>query len=255
MSGVATREGQGSGLVEAMAPSRDQRLPWAVPAAVAASWAVVVAAEARGALLLDHAAIFEGGQAESTAVGLFLLGWLVMVVAMMVPAAFPAIREVATRGAGVGAFLVGFGAVWALFGWAALSLDSVVHRTVEQQSWLGTRPHLVAAALLVLVGLGQFAPLKHRCLAACRHWTAGPAASPRHRDSFVDGARFGQLCLGCDGGLMLLMFTAGGSGVAGMVGLSVAMAAERKAWLNGSLHRWIGAVILTAAALVVTSGL
>jgi hypothetical protein len=54
---------------------------------------------------------------------------------------------------------------------------------------------------------------------------------------------------------MLLMFAAGGIGVAGMVVLSVAMAAERKAWLKGSVHRWIGAVILTLAAVAVASEL
>jgi predicted metal-binding membrane protein len=252
---VSTQEGgQELGLVEAMELRSDQRLPWAVPAAVAAAWAIVVAGEASGASLLDHDAIFEGGRTEWAAVGLFLVGWLVMVAAMMLPTSFPAIRDVATRGAGVGAFLGGFGAVWALFGWAALTLDSVVHRTVDDQPWLGRRPHLVAAGLLVLVGVAQVAPLKHRCLAACRHWTAGPQAR-RHRGSFVDGARYGQLCVGCDGPLMLLMFAAGGIGVAGMVVLSVAMAAERKAWLKGSVHRWIGAVILTLAAVAVASEL
>jgi predicted metal-binding membrane protein len=253
---VSSRAGdRESGSVGAIALGPYQRVPWAVPLAVAASWATLVAAQASGARLLDHHAIFLGGRAESAAVGLFLVGWLVMVAAMMLPSSLPAIRDVSSQGAGVGAFLGGFGAVWALFGWAALGLDSVVHRTVDAQPWLGTRPHLVAAGLVAVVGVVQFAPMKRRCLAACRHWTAAPELLRRRGASVVAGARYGQLCLGCDGGLMLLMFVAGGSGVAGMAVLSVVMAAERTAWLKGSVHRWIGAIILSSAALVAASEL
>jgi len=256
VSSVSTRAAaQEPGRVTTMALRPDRRLLWPVPVAVAASWATLVAVEAGGTRLLDHDAIFEGGRGDWAGVGLFLLGWLVMVSAMMLPASLPAIGDVAARQAGVGAFLAGFGAVWAVFGWAALSLDSVVHRTVDAHPWLGARPHLVAAALLTAVGVAQFAPVKRRCLAACRHWTAGPRVLGRRRRSFTDGARYGQLCLGCDGGLMLLMFAAGGSGVAGMAVLTVVMAVERKAWLKGSADRWVGAAVLIAAALAVASEL
>lgn len=256
MSSVSTRSaGEVAGRVGSIALRPDQRLPWAVPAAVAASWTTLVAVQARGSHLLDHDAIFEGGRGNWAAVGLFMVGWLVMVSAMMLPASLPAIRDVATREAGVGVFLGGFGVVWALFGWAGLSLDSVVHRTVDAQPWLGARPHLVAAGLLTAIGVLQFTPLKRRCLAACGHWMVGSQDAGRRSGSFLDGARYGRLCLGCDGGLMLLMFAAGGSGVAGMAVLSIVVAVERKAGLKSSVHRWIGAVVLTAAAVAVASEL
>ena len=260
MSGVLTRvDGQPASGVEAIALRPSRRLPWVVAAAAAASWALLVAAQATGSRLLDHDATFEGGQVGPAGLGLFFIGWQVMVAATMLPVSFPAIRRVAantSRGAGMAFFLAGFGAVWTAFAWAALSLDSVVHGAVEQHSWLAARPYLVGTGLLVVVGLWQFAPLKGRCLAACRGWAPGPRAGLARSRPFADGARYGQLCLACDGGVMLLMFAVGG-GVAWMAILGLVMALERTTRLKGVAHRWIGAALLAsaAAALLVGSAL
>lgn len=228
-------------------PRQGGSLHWAVVATVAASWLLLVAAEVTGSGLLDHDALFESGRVGAAELGLFFVGWQLMVVAMMLPASFPAIRAVGPRPLGTGAFLAGFGVVWTVFAWAALSIDSVVHRAVERLPWLEARPGLLAAGLLVLVGLWQFTPQMSRCLAACRSWApvSGQGVSPR--DRAADGVRYGQLCLACDAGLMLVMFAVGGS-AAWMAVLALAMVGQR--WLHGGVHRWIGAIALGAAVVV-----
>jgi predicted metal-binding membrane protein len=198
---------------------------------------------------LDHDALFRGGQVGPAAVGWFLVGWQLMVVAML-PGSFPALRRVAARRARVAPFLAGFGAVWTAFGWAALSLDSAVHRTVDQYAWLGARPYLVAAGLLVAVGLWQLAPLTSRCLAECRAWALAPGPDTSVRAGLANGARYGGFCLGCDGGLMLLMFAVGASLVWAAI-LALAMVLQHSDLAHRGAHGWIGAVILTAAAVVV----
>ena len=78
------------GLAEAAA-----RLP-VVAAAVGLAWLLIAAAQLTGtAALLHHHALIEHGPPLWIAVPAFLLGWLVMIVAMMIPASLPAIAAYA----------------------------------------------------------------------------------------------------------------------------------------------------------------
>src|SRR6188508_1680550 len=111
------------------------------PGIVAAAWVVVIAADLTGvASSLHHHALIEGGTPLPIATVMFLVGWIVMVAAMMVPASLLAIEavEVATerspalRRAGERAgFLGAFAAVWVAFGLLAFFGDDVLHHIVD----------------------------------------------------------------------------------------------------------------------------
>ncbi len=66
-----------------------------VPILVAGCWAILVVAELTGAsAALHHHALIEGGVPLTAAVPIFLVGWLVMAAAMMLPASLRAIQLV-----------------------------------------------------------------------------------------------------------------------------------------------------------------
>src|SRR6188472_3104439 len=119
-------------------------VPWrrsvTAPAIVAAAWTAVLAADLTGvAGSFHHHALIEGGPPLPIAALLFLVGWIVMVAAMMVPASVLAIEavEMATerspgfrRAAERAGFLGAFTAVWAAFGLLAFLGDDVLHHVV-----------------------------------------------------------------------------------------------------------------------------
>jgi len=239
-----------SARTEAPLVTSGRRLPAGIVLAVAAGWVLLFAAQLSGSHLLDHDAIFADGRTGWTAIARFLIGWQVMVVAMMLPPSFGAIRKVASRGFGLGRFLAGFAAVWTVFAAAALNLDSVVHQVVNEQPWLTARPSLVAAGLLAIVGIVELTTVPHRCLAVSKEWA--PTLSDLHGEgyAFANGARYGALCVGCDGALMLLMFGIGKGNVAWMAVLGGLMAMQRATWLKDGAHRWIAIAALASAAAV-----
>src|SRR4051794_25607208 len=110
-------------------------------AIVAPAWAVILTADLTGvAGSLHHHALIEGGPPLPIATVMFLVGWLVMVAAMMVPASHlaieaveaatersPALRRVTERAG----FLAAFAAVWAVFGLLAFVGDDILHHVVD----------------------------------------------------------------------------------------------------------------------------
>lgn len=230
------------------------RLAAGVAAPVAVSWGLLVTSQLTGTTVLDHDALFGHGEVTWIGITLFLIGWQVMVAAMMLPASMPAIRQVAARGGTqMVAFLAGFAAVWTVFAWGALGLDSTVHDLAAAAPRLASS-HAIAAGLLAVVGLVQLAPPTGRFVAACRSWRAASSDGSGPGGWLRDGMRYGALCLGCDGALMLLAFGVGKGRLAWMAGLGLIMALERTERLHSALHRWIGVGALALAAATLVTG-
>jgi predicted metal-binding membrane protein len=237
-----------------------RRLPAAVPVAIALAWAAAVAAHATGvAGRFHHDAVLAHGGLGLAGVGGYALVWCVMVAAMMLPSAVPLLKlfaGVAGRQARPGRLLACFAAaylaVWALFGWAALAFDDVVHRVAHALPWLAAHPWLVGAATLGMAGAFQFSSLKDRCLTACRHPAAyllrhyrrGPAAA------FRLGWGHGLYCLGCCWALMLVMFAAGVADLRWMAALAALMAYEKIGRHGQAVAAAAGVVALALALLV-----
>lgn len=198
-----------------------------VPALIVAAWSIVVVAQWTGeAALLHHHALIEHGPPLSVAVLLFLVGWQVMIVAMMVPASLPTIRVL---GAAIGhraAFLVGFAAIWSAFGLFAFAGDFVLHHIVDATPWLASRPWLIEGGVLGLTGAYQLSPFKRRSLSGCRHPGALVAATA-HRSRALDlGSAHAVDCLGSSWALMLLMFAEGFANLWWMAALTGVMVYE-----------------------------
>ncbi|HLG70750.1 MAG TPA: DUF2182 domain-containing protein [Chloroflexota bacterium] len=168
--------------------------------------------------------------------GLFLVSWLLMTAAMMLPTSLPMIdtfgqlaRHKPGASSRVTLFALSYLAVWAAFGLAAYVFDVQVHAAVARSRVLASHTALLSAAALLLAGAYQFTPLKHRCLTLCRaplsflmaHWRDGL------RGAFSMGFRHGLTCVGCCWALMFLMFALGMAQLSWMLGLALLMFVEK----------------------------
>jgi predicted metal-binding membrane protein len=94
------------------------------------------------------------------AIGPFLVGWTVMVAAMMLPSSLPTLQrvdqvwEAAGRVASL-PFMVGYFIAWAAFGAAAFGGDGVIHLLVDEMSWLAQRPSLIPGGAAMFAGAAE----------------------------------------------------------------------------------------------------
>ena len=143
--------------------------------------------------------------------GAFLVGWVAMMAAMMLPAVTPAVRLYArAAGAGrvapVGWFVVGYLTVWTVSGLPAFALWQWISAPLRDAEPWALR---VAAATLLAAGVYQVLPLKRACLRHCRspmsYFMRSRARLSRPLGAARSGAGHGVVCLGCCVGLMAVL--------------------------------------------------
>jgi predicted metal-binding membrane protein len=226
----------------------------AVVAIVGVAWALTLIGAAWGeASVLHHHALIVGGPPLWIGVPAFLVAWLVMVAAMMLPASAPAIRAIA----GVAgrrhpvktltAFLGAYGLVWAAFGLFAFGGDVVLHHAVDRTPWLAMRPWIIGAVVLVIAGVFEMSGPKRQFLAVCRHPLPHVEAGG---SAFRIGLVHGLACLGCSWALMLVMFAAGVASLPWMIGLTVVMAYQGLGRRGERTVKPLGGVLLFVALLL-----
>jgi predicted metal-binding membrane protein len=193
----------------------------------------------------------------------FLGMWIVMMVAMMLPALVPMLRRYAEAvatlhgapdEASVGLLVAvagaGYFSVWATAGLALFPAGAALAALEMERPAVARAVPLAIAAVLLISGAWQFSAGKARALACCgaapghgRAATAGVRAAWRH------GLRLGVLCLRCCGNLMAVLIAVGVMDLATMALVTAAIAAERVAPAGERVARGIG-VALVAAGVV-----
>jgi predicted metal-binding membrane protein len=192
-------------------------------------------------------------------------GWVLMLAAMMLPTTLPLLeifRRLTSRRAdrrGLTALvIIGYLAVWGVFGLAAHFADWGVVVAVRQSDWLIANVWAIGAAILAIAGSYQFTEVKYRCLDKCRaplgfvieHWRG----ARQKRQALLLGVRHGAFCVGCCWCLMLLMFVVGSANIGWMLALGAVMAAEKNLSAGRRLATPIGAALLLAAVWVALAG-
>lgn len=235
----------------ALLPVRDLALAWSLVVVIAALAWVLTVGQAR-----------DMGVEPGTmgmALPLFLVLWVTMTAAMMLPSMAPValtwVRSIGRRASGwaraarTAEFMGGYLLVWAAFGllaYGALALTGgLVADRPDAGRWIG-------ATSFALAGLYQLGPLKGVCLRHCRD----PMSQLLHYAGFRPPARdlrvglhHGAYCVGCCAGLMVVLVPLGMMNVAAMAGLAVVIFAE-KLWRHGPLlGRTAGVVLLVLAVL------
>jgi predicted metal-binding membrane protein len=195
---------------------------------------------------------------------LFTAGWVLMILAMMLPSSIPLVvvfaglvrRRPAPRSL-VGLLLAGYLLAWAAVGLAAWLLDRGIHAAVDAVPWLGAHPQVILAATLAAAGLWQLTPLRDRCLDACRtplgfvvaRWRG---VSPR-REALAMGIAHGWFCVGCCWSLMLVMFGVGLGSLAAMLALGIVTAVEKNAPWGRRLSRPLAVALVLVAVYVLAA--
>jgi predicted metal-binding membrane protein len=196
--------------------------------------------------------------------GEFLLLWVVMMAAMMLPSVAPVAsmyltvlrnRRSGTAAAHAAALVAGYLLAWAGFGVAAFGISRALGKLAPMGMNMTPSRLAVwsAAVTLAVAGVYQFTPLKARCLRHCRsplgfllHFGNYPR---RLRDVRV-GVYHGGYCVGCCWSLMLVLVAVGVMNMAWMVALTAVVFVE-KVWRSGHAFGYAvgGALILTGLLL------
>jgi predicted metal-binding membrane protein len=201
------------------------------------------------------------GDGALFAATVFVGGWTLMTVAMMLPTSMPLLAVFSRVAAGrsdrallLGLVVGGYLATWAAVGLLAYALALGLRTVSERIPWIGEHGWIFGALTLVGAGLYQFTPLKTRCLDRCRspfsfvaeHWTG----QHHQRQALWLGVHHGLFCVGCCWTLMLLMFPLGAGNLGWMLLLGALMATEKNLPWGRALARPLGWVLLGLGAVV-----
>ncbi len=227
---------------------------------IALSWlTLVVWGQSPYARYLNHQSL-DQIQSGSELMLVFIVGWVVMLLAMMLPTSLPLIVmfHVMTRSRAhpawlMGLLVTGYLSLWTLFGMGLWVGDSYLHLAVASNRWIAQRAGLFSGLVLLLAGIYQFTPLKFRCLDKCRSPFSFIAEHWRGRNeqgqAFLLGVHHAQFCIGCCWTLMLVMFAVGEGNLGWMLGLAAIMAIEKNASWGRRLTAPLG-LALCAAGLI-----
>lgn len=192
----------------------------------------------------------------ATEAALMFVMWIVMMAAMMIPSAAPMMLAFARIGrahaptpglmTSSAAFLLGYLALWSVFGLFATIAHGLLHAAALLSPSMASVSPIFSGTVLIAAGIYQFTPLKGACLAKCRtpfaflitEWREGT------RGALVMGLLHGLYCVGCCWVVMALLFVAGVMNLIWIALLALVVLAE-KALPYG---QWMGRILGIAAA-------
>jgi predicted metal-binding membrane protein len=229
-----------------------------------AAWAALWFADdfANGALHVHHLGHYAGG--SGSMVLLFVGGWTVMVVAMMLPTTLPIISTFHTiartredRFSLVGLVVAGYIITWASFGVIIYLTYLMLHWLVNSTPVLKDNSWAAVPSLLILAGFFQFTSLKYRCLDKCRspfsfvieHWQGRKYKWLALRL----GTDHGIFCVGCCWALMLLMFIVGFGSVGWMFVLALIMAIEKNVSWGRRISTPLGIILISLGVILLVN--
>lgn len=194
---------------------------------------------------------------------LVFLMWVVMMAAMMIPAASPVIllfAEIARHRrarqsalVATGQFLLGYLTAWAGFSLVATLAQWGLLTAALVSPMMESTSKPLSAGLLLVAGLFQFSRLKNACLAHCRspmgffmtEWRNGAGGA------FRMGLKHGGYCLACCWALMTVLFALGVMNLLWVGGLSAFVLLEKLTAAHPWISRLGGICFISGAAWIV----
>jgi predicted metal-binding membrane protein len=189
------------------------------------------------ALYLTRAALVEAWAGHA----LFMLDWVTMCAAMMLPTAVPLVRAVARLAVGpgeairlAGAAALGFLGIWAAFGAGLRLLADLIAQTPALARPIEAHGALAFGLVLAACGAASLTPVALKCASACRaprsfiatRWHGAPEG--RMGASLAIGAAYGRSCFGCCWPQMLALSVIGMGNPALMLIAALAMLMQKQ---------------------------
>jgi predicted metal-binding membrane protein len=199
-------------------------------AVAAAAWAILIWRSIDGQSM---------GPGMNMQAPLFLVMWVVMMVAMMFPTAAPMIitfhrvqvdkQQHGQSFVSTWVFVAAYMLVWALFGVVAFVAATGIQMVMKLSSLSMEMAARLGGLVLIGAGVYQLTPLKTACLTKCQtplsfiltSWRDGVGGA------FWMGAKHGAFCLGCCWLLFVILFPIGIMNVAAMAVITVLIFAEK----------------------------
>jgi predicted metal-binding membrane protein len=197
---------------------------------------------------------------------IFVTGWTLMTVAMMLPTSFPMIwlfrRVLGNRTTAAWLLLLlvlGYLGIWLLCGVLLQLVNWCLHAGISKLSLPVNAGWSSAAVILTVAGLYQFSSLKYACLDKCRSPLSFITSRWQGRNESAQalriGVEHGLFCVGCCWSLMLLMFLVNTTSLVWMLLLGVVMALEKNFPWGRRLAAPIGLLLFVGAIAVVLKGI
>jgi len=191
--------------------------------------------------------------------GLFLLTWIVMMAAMMLPSIVPftvgVSRLMRLRGAARGGTLtmtIAYILIWAGTGILAYPALRGLQLASEGPTEVAVR---AGAAVLIAAGVYQFTPLKRVCLRRCRSplflvMQHGQRATRSRLGALQAGIRHGAYCLGCCWALIAVLLAAGAMSLAWMGAIAAIVALEKVSKRGETISSALGGILIAAGVFL-----
>jgi predicted metal-binding membrane protein len=167
------------------------------------------------------------GQTWAVSATSFLLMWLAMMVAMMMPSALPMFLKTRRQWASLCYIASGYFAIWLAAG-VGIYVLGVAFATAAMRSELFSRAvPLISGATLLAAGAIQFTRWKMTHLLRCRSALGCAASCPQHETSFRLGCKQGAACCVCCAAPMTIQLALGIMNPLVMIVVAIVIAAEK----------------------------
>jgi predicted metal-binding membrane protein len=237
---------------------QQQAAPLPRPIATGIVAALLVCAAVAWLVTISQASSMGMGGVAMMSAALFLVTWLVMMVAMMLPSVAPMVLAYAsvTRARSEGyvptaAFVLGYLIVWTAAGLVPLAVLQAVNQIwMMPPSWLPR----VGGAAIVVAGIYQFTPLKFACLRACRSPLGFILSHDFGRgapSAVRAGSSHGLYCLGCCWALMVVLAVVGLMNIAWMAVIAAVFFIEKNVRFGDMLPRAVGVACVAGGLAVI----
>jgi Predicted metal-binding integral membrane protein len=179
----------------------------------------------------------------------FMVAWLAMMVAMMLPAVGPVVNlyRRTARGAGLAplpVFLAGYLAVWSAAGLPAyLGWRGLIEPLTTGATWAGR----LAGGVFLAAAAYQLTPLKSVCLEHCvsplQFFLTHAQRLGTRRGAVISGAHHGLWCFGCCWALMASLVALGAMQPVLMAGVAALIYTEKATQLGRQATPLIAAML------------
>lgn len=222
-----------------------------VGALAAGAWALLLASDfTGGGLTFAHGRLCGGGLVGSGGPIGFLIAWLIMIAAMMLPdvAAALASRRDPVRATALAHYVAGYFAIWAAFGFALYVAGDVLQRGVDAGATIAIGDATSGAAVLGLLACGQFASAAF----VQRLRTPAPASTPAAAPIGLHvGLALGRESVRCCWAVMVFMLMAKLHDPLSVAAFTVLVAYQRHGRWGCSAARALGVAALADAFFAV----
>lgn len=185
------------------------------------------------------------GQSWTGAAASFTGMWVVMMVAMMLPALLPQLRHERpglAAAAGSGYFLV-----WAVLGMIIFAVGAALMQALLQMNAVARTVPALSGLALLMAGVIQFTAWKARHLACCRQAMQLPGEAGT---AWRHGLQRGIHCICSCAGLTVMLLVLGVMDLGVMALISAAITAERLAPDGQRVARTVGAAAMATGLLL-----